>query len=274
MQMTTQLKAIALAVGMTLGLGAQAAQINVDNIAAPFTGTGAGSLLLAMYDVVGQRTLMFNTGLTADSFNAQAGASFDVNIQAADKTKINQFLGAVADPAKLQWNIAAIDNRLINGAAFDSLGFQTTLKAGSTFVSGPGDVGAILGVLANMPEFMQSLNGSLNGATNNVATSLGADGQSSFAGPWDGNLNNAGEFNNIGNLGGKLDYYFYHGVGEDPSIVAFDKYKGQWSLNFSSAQGAALSYTVTTAPVPVPPAMLLMGSALAGLAATRRRKAA
>ncbi len=51
-----------------------------------------------------------------------------------------------------------------------------------------------------------------------------------------------------------------------------DKYAGNWTLNFD-ANGTSLAYSVPAA-VPVPPALLLMGSAVAGLGALRRRKSA
>ncbi len=289
MQMTTQLKAIALAVGMTLGLGAQAAQISSDQLNLGSNvggGTGAGSLVLAMIDAAAGRSLVFNTGLTAAGFDAQSTASFNVAIQAADRTKLNTFIGGVTNLSTFRWNIAAIDNRVsdlngnVGGPFWDSYGFQSTAKVGTaiTPANGPDSADpAITTTLTKANVFFNAQNSATGNplATGNVVVTTNAASPSAFAGNWGSNIANSGSFNNTGLLGDSLSYFFYHGVGADPGLgqVASDKYKGKWSLNFSAAQGTALSYTVPVAAVPVPPAVLLMGSAVAGLAAVRRRKA-
>lgn len=89
MQMTHTLKALAAAVSMTLALSAQAAPISSDQINFGSNvggGTGAGSLVLAMVDAANGKSLVFNTGLTVASFNAQSTTSFDVSIAAADRS--------------------------------------------------------------------------------------------------------------------------------------------------------------------------------------------
>ena len=289
MQMTTKLKAITVAVGMTLGLSAQAAQISSDlfklgsNVGG---GSGAGSLVLAMVDAANGKSLVFNTGLSAASFSAQAAASFNVAIQAADLTKLNTFIGGVGDLTRFRWNIAAIDNRVsdINGEAggpfWDSYGFQTTAAVGTAITTSnapdsadPGITNAL--VKANV--FFNAQNSATGNplASGNVVVTNGTSSPSSFAGNWGNNIANSGTFNNTGLLGNALDYFFFHGIGNDPGLnqVESDKFSGQWKLDFSGPAGTTLAYNVAPAPVPVPPALLLMGSGVVGLLTVRRRKA-
>ena len=289
MQMTTKLKAITVAVGMTLGLSAQAAQISSDlfklgsNVGG---GSGAGSLVLAMVDAANGKSLVFNTGLSAASFSAQAAASFNVAIQAADLTKLNTFIGGVGDLTRFRWNIAAIDNRVsdINGEAggpfWDSYGFQTTAAVGTAITTSNGPNSAdqgITGALLNANVFFNAQNSATGNplASGNVVVTNGTSSPSSFAGNWGNNIANSGTFNNTGLLGNALDYFFFHGIGIDPGLnqVESDKISGQRKLDFSGPAGTTLAYNVAPAPVPVPPALLLMGSAVVGLLTVRRRKA-
>jgi len=289
MNMTTNLKAIALAVGMTLGLGAQAAQISSDQLNLGSNvggGSGAGSLVLAMVDAANGRSLVFNTGLTAAGFNVQAASSFNVAIAAADLTKLNTFIGGVTNLTQFHWNIAAIDNRVsdINGESggpfWDGYGFQTTAAVGTAISpanapdsADPGITNAL--VKANV--FFSAQNTATGNplATGNVVVTNGTSSPSAFAGNWGNNIANSGSFNNTGLLGDSLDYFFFHGVGVDPGLnqVQSNQYLGKWTLNFDAAAGTALSYNVAPAPVPVPPALLLMGSGVISLLAARRRQA-
>ena len=289
MQMTTKLKAITVAVGMTLGLSAQAAQISSDlfklgsNVGG---GSGAGSLVLAMVDAANGKSLVFNTGLSAASFSAQAAASFNVAIQAADRTKLNTFIGGVGDLTRFRWNIAAIDNRVSDvnsqagGPFWDSYGFQTTAAVGTAITTSNGPNSAdqgITGALLNANVFFNAQNSATGNplASGNVVVTNGTSSPSSFAGNWGNNIANSGTFNNTGLLGNALDYFFFHGIGIDPGLnqVESDKFSGQWKLDFSGPAGTTLAYNVAPAPVPVPPALLLMGSGVVGLLTIRRRKA-
>ena len=289
MQMTTKLNALAAAVGLALSVGAQAAPLSSDLINLGSNvggGSGAGSLVLALIDGAAGKSLVFNTGLTAASFNAQANGSFAVSILPADLTKLNTFISGVANPSTFKWNIAAIDNRVgdingnLGGPFWDGYGFQSTAAVGTAISTANGPDSADPGItnaLVTANVFFNAQN-SFTGnplASGNVVVTTNQASPSGFVGNWGNNIANSGTFNNTGALGDSLAYYFFHGVGIDPGLnqVRSDKYKGKWTLAFGQAAGTTLNYTVAPAPIPVPPAVLLMGSAMAGLIATRRRKA-
>ena len=288
MQMTTKLNALAAAVGLALSIGVQAAPLNSDafNFGANVGGgSGAGSLVLAMFDGAGSRSAVFNTGLNAASFNAKSTTSFNVSIQNADLTKLNTFIGGVTDLTRFRWNLATLDNRLgdlagANGGPFwDSYGFQSTAALGTVISTANGPDSAdqgITGALTNINLYFSAQNTKTGNplATSNVAVTAPDTGPSAFAGNWGNNLGGSTQINNLGKLDDSLSYFFFHGVGVEPGLgqVASSKYAGKWSLSFS-ANTTKLSYTVPVSTIPVPPAVLLMGSAIAGLIATRGRKA-
>jgi hypothetical protein len=282
MQMTHTIKALAAAVTMTFALGAQAAPINLDQIGNLGAGTGVGNLVLAMYDAGNARSAVFNTQITANGFNAQAGNSFNVNIAAADLNSLNGFLGGVTNLSQFRWNIVAGVNVIENletEPTWDSFGFQSTAAPGTaiTTANGPNSVDpAIFGAHSAISVFFSAQN-ALTGnplATGNVGITNGVTSTSAFLQSWRNNLDGAGAFNNTGMLGESLGYFFYGGLGTDPGLgqVASTKYAGEWKLDYSVAAGTTLSYNV--APIPVPAAVWMLGSGIAGLIATRRRKAA
>lgn len=290
MQIKSKIKLLAAAVSMTLGLGAQAALIKTDNIAVVGEGTGVGNLVLSMIDLTANKSLVFNTGLTAAGFNAQASSNFSVAIGAGDLAKLNTFLGAATDKTKVKWNISAIDNRVEFSPGGDVLwnpnGFQFTAPVGTTvaqtLAGGPTTGDAVnFGVMTNMALDYFNLHNALTGANSlagaNNVTVVAADGPQGFTTRNWGNLDNSLNFSTLGGLGGSLSYFFFHSTGINDNTglgrVGSDKYVGNWTLDFSAAAGTTLNYTVPAA-VPVPPAMLLMGSAIAGLGALRRRKTA
>ena len=275
MQMTTKLNVLAAAVGLALSIGAQAAPISSDGFPNDGGGIGAGNLVLAMFDGGSSRSLVFNTGLTAASFNAQSTASFNVSVQNADLTKLNNFIGTVGDLSKFGWNIVAIDNRIVGGQFWDSYGFQSTAAVGTSITTANGPNSADPGItdaLSNANVYFSAQSSKL--ASSNVAVTDPDVGLLSFKNAWGNNLGGSTKIDNLGRLGASLSYFFFHGVGEDPGFgqVASDKYTGKWKLDFT-ANTTKLSYTVPVSTIPVPPAALLMGSAIAGLIATRRRKA-
>ncbi len=284
MQMTHTLKALAAAVSMTFALGAQAAPINTDNVGNGLgSGTGAGSLVLAMFDRGNNRSAVFNTGLSATSFNTQAANSFNVAIAGTDLTNLNTFLGGVTNLGGFQWNIVAISHAVtdpegdLGGPFWDEYGFQTTVKPGTVF-SGPNTahqgITVALGAAATWFSNQNSLPGNPL-AAGNVAVTTNPASPSYFDQQYKTNIDGAGDFNNAGMLGESLPYFFHHGVGVNFNVVgqvASTKYPGEWKLDYSAGAGTSLSYNV--APIPVPAAVWMLGSGIAGLIATRRRKAA
>ncbi len=283
MQMTHTLKALAAAVTMTFALGAQAAPISSDNFSGGLgTGNGAGSLVLAMFDSGNLKSLVFNTGLTANSFNAQAAGSFDVTIAAADLGALNTFLGGVTNQNAFRWNVLGLTNIPVNtntGTAYDSVGFLSTAAVGTAITAGPGGNGpnslapALRTAMGRANTFFNAQNSATGNplATGNVVVTNGTAGAAAFN-RLGTNLGNSGSFNTSGLLCHSLDFFAYTCKGTATGLyqVKSTQYLGEWKLNFT-AGNTSLSYNV--APIPVPAAVWMLGSGIAGLIATRRRKA-
>ena len=274
MPMRIHLKALAAAVGLSLGLSAQAAIIDTDSVASgPGAGAGTGNLVLAMFDAAHTRSLVFNTGLTTSFFNLQANHSFAAAIAAADKVALQSFVNTAGNA--LKWNIAALDNEVGANSELNLLGFQTTSSNSKpiTGANGPTDINGVLGAQSLIANFFSLQNSStgqpLSHGSNVVVTTNPTLPTYFAAGNYDGNLvasiNDSGD--NTGLLGESLGYGMYS------ANIAFVPYAGKWKLS-NDVGGVALNYTVPVATVPVPPALVLLGSAVTGLVAIRRRKAA
>jgi hypothetical protein len=280
--MSFKFKAVVAAIGLSLGLAAQAAQINGDGIPSPgiATGTGAGNLVLSVFDVAGQRALIYNLNTTVNDFGT------GVNNLSYSDAGLNSFLSSIstANLGGVIWNVTAISNQVDQSGptpVWTKFGFYTTAAPGQILTGGPSGNGpptidAISNTLASVGDYYLS-NNTLNGGngplnTGNTAVTTPADGLAygntlSFG----NNMGNAGNFNNTGNLGDALTFYLWHGINDGQSFgdTATDLLPGRWQLQFNGAQ-ASLTYQA----VPVPAALWLLGSALAGMVSISRRKTA
>lgn len=279
MQASNKVKTIVTAIGLSMGLAAHAAQINVDNIANVGSGTGAGNLVLAVLDTTGARSLVFNLGETTNSFITKANTSFTIPNEAS----LTSFLNGVTNAASVKWNIGAIRNVISfdgNGdPVWTDYGFQSTAKPGTSLVGGlagngpnsgdPGITGA-LGAAGVFFGFNNQLAGNPLGSANTVAVTSASN--AFFNNGYGNNFGGAGGFNNTAGLNEAADFFFFHAIGDGVSLgtTQADKFAGKWAVNFTQGGAASVSYNVN--PIPVPAAVWMLGSALCGLVTIKRRK--
>lgn len=268
--MKTKVKALA-AVLPLLAVAQANAAINDDNATHLTQGTGAGELFLSVIDRGGNNPESYtrDLGISASSFRATPSATPTFTADANLTTLIGN---QATNGGSLYWNIAAVDNQ---PTAVDN-GFLTTGPSAPTQVIASGNEGAIgnATVFTKMHDYLLSVNtaqgASLTSPDYSINTSdiVGPNSNAYYDGPnWGSKW--YGWDNTEAQIGQSMGFYFVHASASDPANTsALTTFGGDWTL----ASDGTLSYGAAPAPVPLPPAVWLLGSALVGLVGVGRRR--
>ncbi len=278
--MKFKMKAVVAALAMVAAGGANAAI----NAGTAYTGAGQGELYFSVFDSVNQISYTRDLGVTIDQFLAGQNGSYSF---AAD-AKLSSFINtANTSSSSLVWNLlGAMDSDFSNPVDFPKWGLYVTSNSGDAAVANVSfeqayiaiNQSALMAQGANGDAFGQGGGSGTNYALNNSATSTGGDGY--YAGPYGGNnIGNSVVISDENVIGQSMAFYHVglkldvdgNPVTDDLGnlLGAVNKFAGKWTL----AADGDLSYDVASvpAPVPLPPAVLLLGSALAGLVGIARR---
>ncbi|MEK7322148.1 MAG: VPLPA-CTERM sorting domain-containing protein [Pseudomonadota bacterium] len=284
--MKVKLKTLVAAVALCAAGGAQAAisedGMNGGNGIA--TGTGQGELFVNVWDPVRAKSLILDLNLTVNDFRNNNAAL--INTFNVTDALTQSFIAGSPNQANMKWSVVGVSN----GPGTSALGFVTTHGAGTNL--GVPDAGT--SIFANIqnanppseaPYSGTSVQVGMEGISNYVNNNnfaLGASGTSvisddtfatgfmggAMAHTVAGSLN----FSNVGGLSDQMLMSFIYmndangdPLGETPVLVqAFAD--GFWKLNATTGNVAYVS------AVPIPPALWLLGSSLAGLVAVARRR--
>lgn len=273
--MKTKMKVLVAAITMAAAVQANAA-ISDDSFGStgPTTGTGAGEMFLSVIDRGGSapESYVLDLGITSSAFRANPN-SFLGTTFAADSNLNSLFSNQASNGGSIFWNLAAADNRGQSGD-YENFGYLTTSAASLTpanAVVGNNALNTIANSMGRMSFYVNAVN-SAAGANNSVL--VGPTNPNAF---YDGvNWGNDWDLQGHGSetaLGNSMGFYF---IGldypNDPNgeTARVDAFSGVWTL----AANGTLTYDLAggPAPVPLPPALWLLGSALIGMVGVARRR--
>lgn len=243
----------------------------IDNGAEYSTTTG-GELVLAMWDDVAKKSILFDTGLTfVEMVNRNdANIKTTIDLTAIDATYKSFFNN---DFSNVYWN-AFSGSKWSNGEQFDTskyFGIAFTAKDGVFEMANPRDFQTVTSIVEAAYSDLITFNTNFSGDTTDVSANLSYRSATSSDPKYLGNLGTLWTDQIKGNypLGTSAK------AGEELAFV--------WNnANFDTAEGSMISLgtakfdptasTLTISNVPVPAAAWLLMSGIAGFGAIARRR--
>jgi hypothetical protein len=250
--MKANMKALAVAVAL--------AATGVANAAIDSPSTGNGELFLTVYDTTVGNEASFNLGLNInlDSFNGNGSYTFN-NIFSDPVFTANFDAGNFATQSNWKWNVVGAASL----PSFEERVMYTEVSSGASINNA-----AAQNAAGSTLTYQTSL-----GTCDSCGTNVAADPR--YAGAnWGSNMNQAAPVSDSGSLGDSLYFYLAaNNILNDPnfdpaSSAAMTQYAYTWKLD----SNGTLTYNAVGAPVPVPAAVWLLGSALVGLVGVARRR--
>ena len=251
---------VAMAVG--LGIGSAQAAISTDGVTSDPTsvgngsGTGSGELFFSIFDATNNNSLTLDLNVGVQAFLADPLAGVSVQNDA-----LQSFI-ANGDQSAMVWNVAGLNNDVSGGAT--GLFVLTTVNPSAT-PSPFGDTFALITAMSNAADYVGAVNGIIvdDAATASAGAAFFNDGA------WGSNFGTPLPFSNIASLG-DMETAIMVMIGANSGGTAAELVENaQLAQGFWSVDAA--TGTVGFAPVPVPAAVWLFGSAIIGLIGIRRR---
>lgn len=269
--MNLKLKALAMAVAMTVAGVAQAAIYN-DNLNSSTdlgSGTGAGELMFSIYDPGRAQSLTLDMNLTADTFrnnNASLVNSFSVT-----NSLLQSFIAGSANQSALIWNLGGLSN---SGLGPNAGTLTTNGDAGATINTTTIDGNALTSAMMFAANYGDLNSGFFTAANPNAAISSASGPTGFLGGSWGYNFGGSFSFNNtVAGFGSdQLMSFIALGTVDVTDLggqaVSTTYANGKWHVD---AATGTVSYVGLSA-VPVPAAVWLFSSGLLGLVGISRRR--
>lgn len=274
--------AVALAVSMANASAGATGPASADGLPGNGLGNGTGDLIFA-YEASGGASILWD--LVNPAGGARSDLTFNDILTSPSFTISNAAVSSFvsANPGG-RWNIFGLTN--VRNTAFGASGstLRYTQAGAAVTVNGQPNVGFnganAEGAIDLLAQWVSDANsGGLNASDTLTATPTDAWTFSSDGGKHSANLvgqnSSAGLNSTLGFYSLLIDTTKNRGLSAGPTnalgALLTQTELGSFTFSFNDASGvASLAY----APIPVPPALVLFGSALAGIAGLRRRRAA
>lgn len=286
--MNGTLKAVSAAVLLALG-PVSAFAASFEGLPSNGAGTGAGDLMFAYEAQGGLASIVWDLAIV-DGANLVDDLNWTSILTSPARNGFTISNAAVASFVTAnpggRWNILGLTNTKISGVGagilYDKAGYGLTVNG-----AGP-DINSVTANNGGKIESLMDNNAAWISAANDGGLADNGTLTAGPADPWQFNAggthsNNIAGQNATGLVGETLGYWTIlidntvtrglspsatNAIGKAPVFAAVKNDAGT-AMGFTLAANGSLTY----APVPVPAAVWLMGSAIAGLASVRRRKA-
>jgi hypothetical protein len=265
-----QLKKIVLALGTAacLAQGAHAA-ISVGN---PATNQPPGELFLTVYNPATTVTYTRDLGLDLDGFGSNA-FSTNFNTVSVNLAADAAFASAFPSTAGLVYSVIGVN--FYDNPASPNAGYNvfTTSNASQAAVLGLDTLGQIPLIHANVTQYVDATNsaaGNSNFTLDSVAQINGTASNGSFGGGIFTNGTLSGGLNGLSTaaaIGTPLSFYLL-----SVNLETGENVNSKFASSFLLDANGRLTYNAEPPVVPLPPAVWLLGSALAGLVGVARRR--
>lgn len=253
-----KMKAKALVAALTMGAAMQA-NAAIDNFS-----TGNGELFFNIRDNVNLQSYILDLNVNLNNFLPSNTTT--TNVTYAADANLQNFLGSGS--GNYNWSVMAGDST--GGTVAGDIRYATTTND-SVNVGANTNIQLVNYRLVDT-DLLTNVNGAIGANNSLISPSTSPAYDAASIDTWSNNSPFNATASGVGN---SLDFWLLTNSGSTIGTftknnkINVDQYAGQWNL----ASNGDLSFT-SAAPVPLPPAVWLLGSALVGLVGVGRRKAA